>query len=303
MAIPTYEPIMLPLLKLLVSVNEISVREAIEQLANHFSLSDFEKQQLLPSGKQAIFSNRVGWARTYLKKAILLETPRRGQIKITQRGKQVIEESPEFIDDGFLQKFPEFMEFKNTKRDTSQIVQMTINESRKTPEEIFEESYEKLEKTLISDILQAIKGCSPSFFETLVIDVLVKMGYGGTQRDAGQAIGKTGDEGIDGIIKEDRLGLDMIYIQAKRWEGTVGRPEIQKFAGALQGHRAKKGIFLTTSSFSQEAQDYISRIESKIVLIDGEMLAQLMIENNVGVTPIRSYEIKRIDSDYFSDEI
>lgn len=303
MAIPTYEPIMLPLLKLLVSVNEISVREAIEQLANHFSLSDFEKQQLLPSGKQAIFSNRVGWARTYLKKAILLETPRRGQIKITQRGKQVIEESPEFIDDSFLQKFPEFMEFKNTKRDTSQIVQMTINESRKTPEEIFEESYEKLEKTLISDILQAIKGCSPSFFETLVIDVLVKMGYGGTQRDAGQAIGKTGDEGIDGIIKEDRLGLDMIYIQAKRWEGTVGRPEIQKFAGALQGHRAKKGIFLTTSSFSQEAQDYISRIESKIVLIDGEMLAQLMIENNVGVTPIRSYEIKRIDSDYFSDEI
>jgi restriction system protein len=303
MAIPTYETIMLPLLKLLDSTNEISLREAIDKLAGYFTLDEAELQRLLPSGQQSIFSNRVGWARTYLKKAALVETPKRGQMKITQRGKEIITQNLEYIDDGFLEQFPEFLEFKNTNRKASENISTISGELDKTPEEIFEAAYEKLEKTLISDILQAIKGCSPAFFERLVIDVLVKMGYGGTQRDAGQAIGKTGDEGIDGIIKEDRLGLDMIYIQAKRWEGTVGRPEIQKFAGALQGHRAKKGIFLTTSTFSKEAEDYVSRIESKIVLIDGEMLAQLMIENNVGITPIHSYEVKRIDSDYFSDEV
>lgn len=155
---------------------------------------------------------------------------------------------------------------------------------------------------MAAELLQIIKACSPSFFERLVIDLLVKMGYGGTRKDAGAAIGKSGDGGIDGIIKEDRLGLDAIYIQAKRWDSPVGRPEIQKFAGALQGQRAKKGVFLTTSAFSAEAHDYVSRIESKIVLIDGNLLANLMIDHNVGVSSIAAYELKRVDTDYFTEE-
>lgn len=303
MGIPTYEAVMLPLLALLDSVGELSLRETIEKLSAHFGLDDSEKQQLLPSGQQTIFSNRVGWARTYLKKAALVETPKRGQIKITQRGKEIIAKKPESIDDAFLEQFPEFIEFKNFKKVKPTELETTINNINKTPQESLESSYRELMQTLASDILQAIKSCSPNFFENLVVEVLVKMGYGGSRDDAKEVIGRPGDEGIDGIIKEDRLGLDMIYIQAKRWENTVGRPEIQKFAGALQGHRAKKGIFITTSDFTKEARDYVSRIESKIVLIDGETLAQLMIENNVGVSSVISYEVKRIDSDYFTDEV
>jgi restriction system protein len=303
MAIPTYEAIMLPLLALLNSHTELSLRESIERLAIQFELNDVEKQQLLPSGQQTIFSNRVGWARTYLKKAALVETPKRGQIKITQRGKEVIAKKPEFIDDAFLKQFSEFVEFKNFRKYKPDKIDDDTKNINKTPQEHLETAYRELIQALASDILQAIKTCSPSFFENLVIEVLVKMGYGGSRDDAKEVIGRPGDEGIDGIIKEDRLGLDMIYIQAKRWEGTVGRPEIQKFAGALQGHRAKKGIFITTSNFTKEARDYVSRIDSKIVLIDGETLAQLMIENNVGVNLVISYEIKRIDFDYFSDEV
>jgi restriction system protein len=303
MAIPTYEAIMLPLLTLLDSANELSLRETIEKLSSHFELNDSEKQQLLPSGQQTIFSNRVGWARTYMKKAALVETPKRGQIKITKRGKEVITKKPEHIDDDFLKQFPEFVEFKNFKKDKPSEAEIATTDNNKTPQESLEIAHRELMQALASDILLAIKSCSPSFFENLVVEVLVKMGYGGSRDDAKEVIGRPGDEGIDGIIKEDRLGLDMIYIQAKRWEGSVGRPEIQKFAGALQGHRAKKGIFITTSNFTKDARDYVSRIESKIVLIDGETLAQLMIENNVGVSSVISYEVKRIDSDYFTDEI
>lgn len=171
-----------------------------------------------------------------------------------------------------------------------------------TPEEALESAYQRLRDDLAIELLQQIKSSSPSLFEKLVVELLVKMGYGGSRHDAGKAIGKSGDEGIDGIIKEDRLGLDIIYIQAKRWENTVGRPDIQKFAGALEGQRARKGIMITTSSFSQDAYDYVSRINSKIVLIDGKRLAQLMIDNNLGVNSLATYDIKRIDSDYFTEE-
>ena len=174
--------------------------------------------------------------------------------------------------------------------------------SETNPEETLETSYQELQESLASYLLQAIKDCSPDFFERLVVDVLIKMGYGGSRKEAGKAIGRTGDEGIDGIIKEDKLGLDIIYIQAKRWEANVGRPEIQKFAGALQGQRARKGIFITTSSFSKDALDYVKNIESKIILIDGERLAELMIEHNVGVSPVASYDVKKIDSDYFIED-
>jgi len=262
MAIPDYQSIMLPLLKLVSDGREYYLRDIIEKLADKFNLSEEERKELLPSGQQSIFSNRVGWARTYLKQAGLLEATRRGYIRITERGKQVLSQNPKHIDVKFLEQFPEFLEFRQRRRDKDEEKEQIKKEdiSLETPEELLEIAYQKIRNELANEILKQLKKCSPSFFEKLVVDLLVKMGYGGTRKDAGKAIGKTKDGGIDGIIKEDRLGLDIIYIQAKRWEGIVGRPEIQKFAGALQEQRAKKGIFITTSSFTEDAKDYVLRI-------------------------------------------
>jgi len=301
MAVPNYQTLMLPLLSLARDGEEHSLREAIESLAGTFALSDEERKELLPSGHQAVLDNRVGWARTYLKKAGLLSSPKRGVFIITDRGREVLATKPVTIDVPFLEKFPGFKEFKTLRHDSVGEEVSPLPDASETPEESLEAAFQKLRAGLASEILQTIKTCSPSFFERLVVDVLVAMGYGGSRADAGRAIGKSGDEGIDGIIKEDRLGLDTIFLQAKRWEGTVSRPEVQKFAGALQGHRARKGIFITTSSYTKEAWEFVSRIDTKIVLIDGAMLAQLMIDNNVGVTRIASYEVKRIDSDYFQE--
>jgi restriction system protein len=302
MAIPDYQSIMLPLLKFARDGEEHSLRETIEALADEFELTGEERTELLPSGQQATFDNRVGWARTYLKKAGLLKSTRRGYYRISERGKQVLEESPPEINDKYLKQFPEFIEFTKPKQTETETTEEEVDETR-TPEEEIEAAYQRIKEGLVAELLQTIKDHSPAFFERLVIDLLVKMGYGGTRKDAGQALGKSGDGGIDGIIKEDRLGLDTVYIQAKRWDNTtVGRPEIQKFAGALQGQRARKGIFITTSTFSGSALEYVSRIDSKIVLIDGETLAQLMIDYNIGVAPTASYEIKRVDSDYFTEE-
>ncbi len=302
MAIPDYQAIMLPLLKFTGDKDEHSLREATETLAQEFLLTESERKELLPSGQQEIFHNRVGWARTYLKKAGLLDSTRRGYFKITERGHHVLRQNPPKIDTQFLDQFKEFKEFRalrHAKEQTEEGSELTFET---TPEEALERAYQRLRDDLAGELLQQIKTISPSLFEKIVVELLVKMGYGGSRQDAGKAIGKTGDEGIDGIIKENRLGLDIIYIQAKRWAGIVGRPEVQKFAGALQGQRARKGILLTTSAFSQEAHDYVSRIESKIILIDGERLAQLMIDNNLGVSSMATYEIKRIDSDYFIEE-
>lgn len=294
---------MFPLLKYASDGKEHSLREAIEALALEFNLSEDERKELLPSGQQPIFDNRVGWARTYLKKAGLLGTPKRGFLEITDQGMKVISQAPPDINVQFLSQFPEFIKFKNTKKqnDNSQPDIEEISDT--TPQEAIEFGYQKIRKELENDLLNRIKSCSADFFERLVVDLLVKMGYGGSRRDAGRAIGKSGDSGIDGIIKEDKLGLDIVYIQAKRWDNTVvGRPEIQKFVGALHGQRARKGVFITTSKFSQEAKEYVSIIDSKIVLIDGQELAQFMIDNHVGVSTVSIYEIKKIDSDYFTDE-
>ena len=296
MAIPDYQSIMLPLLKLAGDRKEHSLREAIEALADEFDLADEERKELLPSGRQATFNNRVGWARTYMKKAGLLESTRRGYFRITKRGLDILKENPEDINVAFLRQFPEFVEFQTPRRKKED------KGDEQTPGEDIESAYQRVRRELTKELLQTVKGCSPAFFERLVIDLLVKMGYGGTRKDAGQAIGKSGDGGIDGIIKEDRLGLDTVYIQAKRWDGTVGRPEIQKFAGALAGQKAKKGIVITTSDFSKQAHDYVSLIDTKIVLIDGDTLAQMMIDYNVGVATVSSYELKRVDSDYFTEE-
>ena len=303
MTIPDYQTVMLPFLQFLSDEQERSYRETVDNLADHFQLTEEERKEMLPSGTQELFNNRVGWARTYLKHAGLIEPTRRGHFKISPRGLNVLKEDPPAINIKFLDQFEEFREFKSRRRKKKvDKTEVDTTELDTTPEEALENAYESLRNDLANDLLQQIKSNSPSLFEKIVVELLVKMGYGGSRKDAGKAVGKTKDEGIDGIIKEDRLGLDIIYIQAKRWENTVSRPEIQKFAGALQGQRAKKGIFITTSNFSKEAHDYEERIDTKIVLIDGEQLAQLMIDNNVGVTPVQNYEIKRIDSDYFTEE-
>ncbi|MGW8180520.1 MAG: restriction endonuclease [bacterium] len=301
MAVPDYQSLMLPLLELASDSEEHQFRDAVDELADQLDLSDSDLRELIPSGTQPLIANRVGWARTYMKKAGLLESKKRGYFNITDRGLKVLSENPSEINVAFLRQFPEFVEWQRPKEKLSVKDEIDKDQSQ-TPEELIGNSFEKLNQDLANELLETVKSSTPLFFERLVIDLLLRMGYGGTRRDAGQAIGRTGDEGIDGIIKEDRLGLDIVYIQAKKWEPVVGRPEIQKFAGALQGKRARKGVFITTSSFTSNARDFVSRIDSKIVLIDGEELAQLMIDHNIGVNTVNTYELKRIDTDYFTDE-
>jgi restriction system protein len=304
MAIPDFQSMMLPLLVTIDDGQEHQQAEVHDALAEQFSLSDQDKSELLPSGRQKLFDNRVSWAKAYLKMAGLVETTSRGKCRITPRGADVLKNKPSRIDIKFLMQFPEFAATRNTSRQTTPIVDDGTTEEghNQTPEELLESSYQNLRRTLAKDLLDRVKQASPRFFEMLVIDLLVAMGYGGSRKDAGEAVGQSGDGGIDGIIKEDKLGLDAIYIQAKRWDSTVGRPLIQAFAGSLEGQRSRKGVFITTSQFSQDAKDYVNRIEKKIVLIDGEQLAQLMIDHGIGVAEIANYVVKRIDQDYFSEE-
>jgi restriction system protein len=303
MPIPDFQSLMRPLLDCASDGKEHALREVIDRLAVQCGLADVERKQLLPSGNQEVFVNRVAWAKTHLKMAGLLDSPKRGYLNITPLGINVLSEFPERIDLKVLRQQPGYLEARGgTKSETQNKYCYQDLEASHTPEEHIELASLALRISLGSEILSKLRASSPSFFENLVVELLVAMGYGGTRKDAGQAIGRSGDEGIDGIIKEDRLGLDTIYIQAKRWLQTVGRPEIQKFAGALQGFRAKKGIFITTSDFSREAVEYASRIESRIVLIDGEMLWNLMIDFGIGVSKTATYEIKKIDNDYFDEE-
>jgi len=301
MAIPGFQTIMLPLLKFLGDQQEHSLGETTTAISDEFNLDEQERKELLPSGRYPVIRNRVGWAKHYMAKAGLIEVTRRAHFRISERGLKVLRDKPERIDVKFLQQFPEFVEFRSIRKDKSK-AEIKMEDESETPEEALESAYERLRSDLEAELLDHVKALSPELFERLVVELLLKMGYGGSRQDAGQAIGKSGDGGIDGIIKEDRLGLDVIYIQAKKWDSTVGRPEIQKFAGALQGNRAKKGIFITTADFSSKAVDYASRIESKIVLIGGNRLTQLMFDNGLGVSTIGSYEVKKLDSDYFGEE-
>lgn len=313
MSIPDYQTLMLPLLRLSADGSEHRFRDAVEQLAAEFQLSDQERATMLPSGTAPMFDNRVGWAKTYLKQAGLIDTTRRGYFRITLRGTELLGTNPDLIDASTLENYEEFRAFRSRRSEEKGGLQpdlpttlaplspaSTVPEA--TPEELFSQAYQRLRSNLEAEVLEQVKAATPAFFERLVIDLLVAMGYGGSRRDAGKAVGRSGDGGIDGIIKEDKLGLDVIYVQAKRWEGTVGRPEIQKFAGALQGQRANKGVFITTSGFSREAQEYAGIIPSKIILIGGEQLAALMVDHNVGVSPVSRFEIKRVDSDYFEGD-
>jgi restriction system protein len=303
MAIPDFQTIMLPLLELAGDEKEHYIHDAVDALAKYFNLAEEETAELLQSGQQPVFYNRVGWARTYLKKAGLLEDPKRGYFRITPRGIDTLESQPTKIDMKYLRQFPEYVEFRQTTREIEEPRGNGDENGELTPEEALEEAYQKIREDLASDLLEHVIKSTPGFFEKLVIELLVSMGYGGSRRDAARAVGKSGDEGIDGIIDEDRLGLDIIYIQAKKWDPSnpISRPEVQKFVGALHGKRARKGIFITTSRFTNEAREYVSHIDPKVILIDGKRLAELMIDNSVGVSTATKYEIKRLDSDYFGE--
>lgn len=302
MQIPDYQTIMLPLLEVLSDGKIYTTRELIEALSAKFRLGDEERKELLPSGQQPIFDNRVGWARTYLKKAGLVESDKRGTQKISAKGLEVLKKKPSRIDVAYLEQFPEFIEFrtiKNAVGDESETIEQRAN---KTPEELLESNFTSIQVDLAHDLLDKIKNCTPEFFEKLVVDLVVAMGYGGSRLDAGKAVGKSGDGGIDGIIKEDRLGLDTIYIQAKRWEASVPLKEVRDFTGALLAKGAHKGIFVTTSQFSKDAYEHANSVKQpKIVLIDGSALVSLMIELGIGVSAQKTYKISKIDSDYFEE--
>jgi restriction system protein len=303
MAVPDFQSLFKPLLEIAADGKEHSLKEAREAISKRLGLSENDLSQLLPSGTQRTFYNRVAWAKSYFVQALVLETTRRGYFRITERGRELLKQGHQRIDIKVLNQFPEFVAFHlpNRKDKTVGNVLEVESETGETPEEVLEGAYQSIRNELAGELLNRIKLNTPRFFENLVVDLMVKMGYGGSRADAGRSIGQIGDEGIDGIINEDRLGLDVIYLQAKRWDGSVGRPEIQKFVGALHGKRAKKGVFITTGRFSDEARDYVQNIDPKVVLIDGRLLTSYMIDFNLGTTPTVTYEIKRVDSDYFDE--
>jgi restriction system protein len=298
MAVPDFQSFFKPLLNFAADGKEHSIQEAREAIAARMSLTIDEMKELLPSGIQTKFDNRVAWAKSYFIQARVLEASRRAHFKITQRGLELHKKGLKRIDVKILNQYPEFVEFHRAKwsKEEEPLVQ------GETPEESLQRAYESIRSDLAGQILEKIKSNSPSFFEKLVVDLMVAMGYGGSRVDAGKSIGGSGDEGVDGIIKEDRLGLDVVYLQAKRWEGSVGRPEVQKFVGALHGKRAKKGVFITTGKFTEDSKKYVETIDPKVILIDGRTLAELMIDFNLGTTRSGTYEIKRIDTDYYTEE-
>lgn len=308
MPVPDYQTVMLPLLRLTSDGQEHTLVQAADAIADEFNLTDEERKEMLSGSGQLKIYNRVGWSRTYMAKAGLLEAVGRGKFKITERGLELLKQKPKKIDVNLLNQYPEFVEFRTgstgNKSNASAGNGVDLVAAQQTPQELLESSYQALHRQVADELIEKISRSSPRFFEKLVVDLLVAMGYGGSRRDAGQALltGKSGDDGIDGIIKEDRLGLDAVYVQAKRWKGTVGRPDVQSFAGSLEGHRARKGVFITISQFSADAREYVTRIEKKIILVDGQQLANLSIEFGIGVEAVNSYKIHRIDTDYFEEE-
>ena len=301
MTVPDFQTLMLPALRALAQRSPQTTVEVRRSLASEFALTDEALAELLPSGRQTTFANRVAWAYSYLKQAGLIESPKRGVYAITGRGNSVLSEQPSRIDIAFLSRFPEFQAFRQPTAEPEGPAPspLTATAQELTPDEQIRAGYKRLRESLGVQLLERIKSVSPASFEQLVIDVLVGLGYGGSLADAAKVVGGSGDGGIDGIIKEDRLGLDSIYVQAKRWQGTVGRPEIQRFAGALQGQRARKGIFITSSMFTPDAIAYASNLQISIVLIDGRQLAELMMDAHIGVAASEEIKILKADEDYF----
>lgn len=303
MAVPKYNDLMLPLLQYSSDGQEHHVRDASTAIAEHLRLTDEQLNELLPSGKKTKYYDRIHWAKTYLNKAGLLESTGRGLFRITQRGFDILETNPPKIDQQLLAQFEEFVEFRTPSASDSSTIIDEVEEDEQTPEEQIDTIYRKLRKSLSDELLETVLSVSPRFFERLVVDLLLAMGYG-SSLDSGEHLGQSNDGGVDGVIREDKLGLDTIYIQAKRYarDNGVGRPAIQSFVGSLMGFGASKGVFITTSYFSQQAAQYANTINNmKVILIDGQQLATLMIEHNVGVSIQKTYEIKQIDENYFPD--
>jgi restriction system protein len=306
MAIPDYQTVMLPLLRYAGDGVAHTLREAVDSLAAEFRLTPDERSHLLPSGTQATFTNRVGWAQSYMKQAGLIESPKRGQFQITEEGQRALASNPSRIDVRFLERYPSFQQFRaragTRKRRTVDAPPIRAGTDDQTPEEQIEGADQTIRAKLERDLLDRVKTASPTFFERIVLQLLVAMGYGGSLTDAAEHLGRSGDDGVDGVINEDRLGLDVVHVQAKRWaEAPVRRPDVQSFAGSLEGQRSRKGVFITTSHFTRDALEYVSRIEKRIVLIDGEELARLMIDHRVGVSELRTYSVLRLDDTYFDE--
>ncbi|WIE47676.1 restriction endonuclease [Pseudomonas sp. GM17] len=303
MPIPDFQSVMRPVLTTVQNGAPLPLSELRERIADQFQLTEEERKEHLPSGHQTVINNRVGWARTYLNKAGLLTIPAKGMVQITPRGLDALSNGPERITVSWLKQFPEFADFHTAKpqaADIPAVLDIAISET--TPDEQLAEAHQALVQSLADELLAQVRAATPSFFEQVVVDLMLAMGYGGSRKEAGKATQLTNDGGIDGIIKEDKLGLDVIYLQAKRWSNTVHRPEIDKFIGALTRQRARKGVFITTSDFSIGARDAALGLDIKVVLIDGVELAQLMVEHNLGVSVKQVYEVKQLDSDYFAEE-
>lgn len=303
MAVPDFQSVMLPFLETLQDGKERTMRELTEALAAHFKLTEEQLQEHLPSGPQSLFYNRVAWAKTHLKNAGLIDNPMRGKVSISDAGRKVLLQKPTSINCKFLKQFPSYLKFiGQTDDQAGDESEETALESTQTPQELLDASFNTLRKATIQDLIAKLKTCSPGFFEQVVVRLLRAMGYGGVTGDA-SVTGKSGDGGIDGIIKEDKLGLDVVCIQAKRWDGSVGRQVVQGFVGSMDYIRARKGVILTTSQFTKDALDFVDRIEGKkVVLIGGQKLAELMIEHNVGVKPTKLYELKEVSNDFFDED-
>jgi restriction system protein len=311
MPVPDFQTLMLPVLKQFADGTDKTPADVRGPIGAEFGLTTDDLATMLPSGRQTTFANRVAWALGYLKQSNLLESPRHAHYRITERGREVLRSPPERIDISFLERYPDFQAFRNRTGVALDAVaakaapgssSLTSDAALLTPDEQVRAGAERIRENLATLLLYQVKRGSPAAFERLVVDLLVAMGYGGSHKDAAQVVGKSGDGGIDGIIKEDRLGLENIYVQAKRWDTTVGRPAIQQFAGALHGHRARKGVVITTSNFSREAIEYAKASQIAIVLIDGTQLTDFMIEFGIGVTDVETIKIKRLDMDYFGEE-
>jgi restriction system protein len=298
---PGFQEYFLPVLAFLGDGKGHFRKEIFERMAQKFGLNEEQKLAKVPSGSEPTYQNRIGWVLTYLKNARLISSPSRSFFKISRRGLGVLASNPKELNTNFLKRYDSFNKFQTSHG--SKAIGETIGKESATPTEIVEEAYKEISDSVCSELLSRIRDNSSEFFENLVVDLVVSMGYGGNITDAGKAVGKTGDGGVDGVVKQDRLGLGKIYIQAKNWkpESTIGRPEVQGFVGALQEKKAKRGIFITTASFSKGAKEYIEKIQDPIILIDGEELVRLMFEYNIGVTTVKMYQVKRIDGDYFDE--
>jgi len=303
MPIPTYQELMTPILNLASDGAVRTLSDYEELVVQQFKLTEEERSQMLDSGRQRRLRNRVNWAISDLTRSGLMDRTGRGVTLITEQGRRELGDNPGPITRASLKKYPEFTQKdKQSERDRTEQTRDPTTE-KETPDELLESNYTLVRHKLAQDIIEQVMKATPIFFEKLVVDLLVAMGYGGSRKDAGETVGQSGDGGIDGVIKEDRLGLDLVLVQAKRYtDAVVGRPAVQAFVGSLEGERARKGVFITTSSFSKDAQAYVKSIGTRVVLIDGEQLAEYMIDFGVGVTDVVSYHVKRVDIGYFGEE-